>query len=218
MALIVPRAYLGKYEEIKNKDSFYQISLLLWFDSVPSDWIERVSSLGHPCLVSPRHDKDILEDGSAKKPHYHLLFLFNGRKTGKECQYIADYVSDQMDYSWLYVADRQVMARYECHLDSPKKHRYPVSELLSINGAPIEKLIAKAADEDDYVDETLNDIFNYISNTHCIYFNQLIDFARDNDKGSWIRRLRKDLTPIVKAYMAGLRLESEDNYKRSRRL
>lgn len=217
MALIVPKSYLSKYEEIKNKDSFYQMSVLLWFDSVPSDWVERVSDLGHPCLVSPRHDKDILEDGTAKKPHWHLLFCFNGRKTGKDCQYIADYVSNQSDYSWLYVADRQVMARYECHLDQPKKHRYPISELISINGAPIEKLIAKSNEEDDYVDEALNDIFNYIRDSHCVYFNELIDYARENDKGIWIRRLRKDLTPIVKAYMAGYRLQIEDNYRRSRR-
>lgn len=212
MALLVPKSYLSKREEIKNKDAFYQISVLLWFDSAPSDWLQRISDLGHPALISPRHDKDLLEDGSAKKTHWHILFLFKGRKSYDDCQYIADYISGQSDYEWLYVADRSVMARYLCHLDkyATVKHRYPISDLVSLNGAPISKLIERSEDETLEADEVLNDILEYIRTAHCVYFNKLVNYALENQYNNWIHRLRKDLTPFIKAYMAGYRLERMD--------
>lgn len=211
MSLVVPKIYLSKAEEIKNKDAFYQMSLLLWWDSVPSDWVQRIEDLGFQALISPRHDKDVLEDGSAKKPHWHVLFLFQGRKSFKDCQFIADSVSGQPDYPWLYVAERKPCARYECHLDQPTKHRYPISELVSVNGCEIEKLIRKSDDGDDEVDEVLTDIIDFIGGYGIQYFNDLVDYCIKERKSIWLKRLRKDLTPFVKAYMSGVRLKLMDS-------
>lgn len=154
--LVVPKAYYSDYDKIKAADDFRQISILLWVDSVPADYLDRIESIGYPALISPLHDSDVLEDGSPKKAHYHVLFVFPGRKTGEQCQRIANYVShgDEFsgDYPWLYVVDRYVHARYLCHLDSKHKYRYPVADVVSVNGASISKLIGK-----DWADEDLDD-------------------------------------------------------------
>lgn len=210
--LIVPKAYLSQIDEIKAKNDYRQISILLWLDSAPSDWFDRIQDLGYECLVSPLHDKDVLEDGTAKKAHYHCFFLFPGKKTEAQCQYIADYVSGSLDYPFLFVPDRKVHARYLCHLDSPKKHRYPLVEVVQINGASILKW-ASEDDKDLQEDEVLFDILDWIRQRHCRYFNRLLDYARDNSLNLWLSRLKKDLTPIVKAYMQGLSLEIENEIK-----
>lgn len=210
--LVVPKFYLSQYDEIKAKNDYRQISILLWLDSAPSDWYDRIQGLGYECLISPLHDKDVLEDGTAKKAHYHVFFLFPGKKTADQCQFIADTVSGQVDYPFLFVPDRKVHARYLCHLDSPHKHRYPLVEVVQVNGASILKW-ASDDDKDQQDDEILNDILSWIRERRCRFFNQLLDYALDNHLHLWVSRLKKDLTPIVKAYMQGLTLEVDNEIK-----
>ena len=153
-----------------------------------------------------------MEDGTAKKPHYHCFFLFPGKKTDEQCQYIADYVSQSNNYPYLFVPDRKVHARYLCHLDSPHKHRYPLVEVIQVNGASILKW-ASDDDKDQQDDEVLRDILDWVRERRCRYYNQLVDYALENDLKLWINRLRKDLTPFIKAYMAGINLQVENECK-----
>lgn len=210
--LVVPKAYYSEYDKIKAADDFRQISILLWVDSVPADYIDRIESIGYPALISPLHDKDVLDDGSPKKAHYHVLFTFPGKKTGEQCQKIANYIShgDEFsgDYPWLYVVDRYVHARYLCHLDSPKKYRYSVSDVVSVNGASISKLIGKDWADEDLDDIVLLDIISWVRDNQIYYFNILVDYALYEKKDIWIKRLKKDLTPFVKTYMQGLSLQA----------
>lgn len=213
MSLVVPKSYYSEYDKIKSADDFRQISILLWADSVPSDFIDRITDIGYPALISPLHDSDRLEDGTPKKAHYHVLFTFPGKKNGEQCQSIANKVSGSDDYPWLYVVDRYVHARYLCHLDSPKKFRYPITDVISINGASISKLIGKDTLEDDYDDQVLLDILDYIKTNQCCYFNVLVDYALYEKKTDWVKRLRNGLTPFVKTYMQGLSLQLEHTRK-----
>lgn len=210
--LVVPKAYYSEYDKIKAADDFRQISILLWVDSVPPDYLERIESIGYPALISPLHDKDVLDDGSPKKAHYHVLFTFPGKKTGEQCQKIANYIShgDEFcgDYPWLYVVDRYVHARYLCHLDSPKKYRYSVADVVSVNGASISKLIGKDWADEDLDDIVLLDIISWVRDNQIYYFNILVDYALYEKKDIWIKRLKKDLTPFVKTYMQGLSLQA----------
>lgn len=214
--LVVPKSYLKQFDEIKSKNDYRQISILLWLDSAPSDWFDRIQDLGYECLISPLHDKDVLEDGTAKKAHYHCMFLFPGKKIEDQCQYIADWISGQDDYPFLFVPDRKVHARYLCHLDSPQKHRYPLVDVCQVNGASILKW-ASDDDKDSQDDEILFDILDWISSRRCRYFNELVDYARENHFNLWLSRLKKDLTPFVKAYMAGINLQIENEIKAASR-
>ena len=47
------------------------------YGSAPEDWKERLSELHVPVLISPLHDRDKNPDKSIKKPHYHVLFMFD---------------------------------------------------------------------------------------------------------------------------------------------
>lgn len=56
-----------------------------WFiaypDSLPDDWIDKLLLTGIPFIVSPLHDKDINTDGDYKKPHYHIIVVFDNPTT-----------------------------------------------------------------------------------------------------------------------------------------
>lgn len=218
--LIVPKAYLDQRDQIIAKDDFRQMGLLLWCDSAPKDWLERVQECGYKALVSPCHDKDVLdmpgEDGRmiAKKPHYHVDIYFPGKKTGDQCQHIADYISDQPGYEVFYIVDREVHARYLCHLDSPKKHRYPVTEVLGFNGASYEKYVGSIA-ENQYNLELLGDILDWICNNNILYYSDLVDYAREHKLNQWVSALMKNLTPIVKSYLQSRNFKVMDKEKKN---
>ena len=217
MSLIVPKAYLKQRDEILAKDDFRQIGLLIWLDSAPSDWLDRVQDIGYPALISPLHDKDICdgsdgEAGSAKKSHYHVDIYFPGKKTFAQCQHIADYISDQLDYPVFWIVDREVHAKYLCHLNAPKKHRYPVTDVLAINGASYEKYVGCQA-ESAYVLEVITDILDWLKQSDIKYFDELIDFARQENKTQWLTLLLKTGTPIIKSYLQAKTFRDNDKIR-----
>lgn len=218
MSLIVPRAYLSKYEEIKNSDDFRAFSMLLWFDSLPQDWMERIADTHYPALISPRHDADLLDDGTPKKPHYHVLFILPGKKTYAQVQYLVDYVADSTDYPWEVVIERHRMARYLCHLDQPKKHRYPVMDIVSVNGASVSKLLSHNASEDDeYCDELMIDLIGFIHDHHIMYYNQLIDALLGLGEMQLAKYARKGMRDFLKTYLHGLLLEQNELKEKARK-
>lgn len=194
------------------------MGLLIWLDSAPSDWLERVQDIGYPALISPLHDKDFLnmpgEDGRPvqKKPHYHVDIYFPGKKTLDQCQYIADYVSQQEDYEVFYIVDREVHAKYLCHLNAPQKHRYPVTEVLAVNGASYEKYVG-SQQENAYVMEVLGDIIDWLKDNDVKYFDELLDYARDHKLNQWITLLVKTGTPVIKSYLQARTFRANDEIR-----
>ena len=44
-------------------------------ESAPSDWIDKLTECFVPAFISPLHDKDINPGGEPKKPHYHVIIM-----------------------------------------------------------------------------------------------------------------------------------------------
>lgn len=50
-------------------------TFIIYEESAPSDWRKRLESIGLPMAISPKHDKDKFQDGSLKKPHWHVIYV-----------------------------------------------------------------------------------------------------------------------------------------------
>lgn len=57
------------------KDKARYFTFLLYPESVPDDWQEKLAEIGQPLAISPLHDKDLNADGTLKKPHWHIMVL-----------------------------------------------------------------------------------------------------------------------------------------------
>lgn len=101
-------------------------------DSAPNDWLDRLRSECVPAFVSPIHDKDINPDGTIKKPHYHVLVMFDGVKTQTQWE---EFRNQFGGVGSEIVQSTRGYARYLCHLDNPEKVRYNVDDVISIGGA-----------------------------------------------------------------------------------
>ena len=50
-------------------------------ESLPVDWKEKLIETGLQIAISPLHDKDVDPTGESKKPHYHIIFNYEGPTT-----------------------------------------------------------------------------------------------------------------------------------------
>jgi hypothetical protein len=122
-----------------------------------------------PSLVSPIHDKDVKDDGTPAKPHYHVILFFE-----KPVRY--QQVLNQMrigcgfeSLTYLQpVANIRAMMRYLTHLDTPWKAQYSPDDVLQICGA--EYVIA----EETASEIVINTILNENVTTYTLLLSKLV--------------------------------------------
>lgn len=97
-----------------------------------------------------RHDKDVLEDGTPKEPHYHLLLSFPNAKTQQQ---VRNWLQNNIFCSGCSVIAQRIISRtgawrYLCHLDNPEKAQYSPDEIETNNRAFWERPETMAADKE----------------------------------------------------------------------
>ena len=64
-------------KKLKKKIWLY----IVYPESAPEDWIESMKLTGIQFALSPLHDKDLDVMGNLKKPHWHMIVIFDGPTT-----------------------------------------------------------------------------------------------------------------------------------------
>lgn len=59
---------------------------IVYEESAPENWREKLQGYMVQTFVSPLHDADLKEDGSLKKPHWHVLMMYDGVKTPEQAR------------------------------------------------------------------------------------------------------------------------------------
>lgn len=95
-------------------------------ESAPEDWKEILFTHCVPAFISPLHDKDINPTGEPKKPHYHVMLMFEGKKSVAQVKEIFSSING---VGCEVVKSVRGYARYLCHLDNPEKYQYDASEV-----------------------------------------------------------------------------------------
>ena len=147
-------------EELKHKNRHWVE--IVYPESAPDDWIERLRGLHLPFAISPLHDKDINETGEAKKAHYHVIFSFDGPTTYKNANNVIQSVTNGTIVKPCY--SLRGSFRYLFHLDNPEKHQYDQKDVQLFNNFDVQ---LTDADED----AIKRAIFN------IIIVNQIYEFA-----------------------------------------
>ena len=88
-------------------------------ESAPADWMERLDQHHIAALVSPLHDKDKNPSGEPKKAHYHVLLMFESPADYESK--VAPIFAEIGGVGRETVGSARGYARYLCHLDNPEK-------------------------------------------------------------------------------------------------
>lgn len=167
-------------------------------DSAPDDWLERLKNLKVPGFVSPLHT-DVNPDETEKKPHRHVLLMFEGVKSFDQVKKISDSLGAPHPQ---YVQSKSGMARYLCHMDNPEKKQYSPADVVNLGGADYMETVATAAD----LDRTISEMEQWCDDNGVFSYAQLSRYARKN-RPDWTRILRYRCTVHMKAYLQACQWE-----------
>ena len=162
-------------------------------ESAPDNWQDILCEQFIPAFISPLHDKDINPTGEPKKPHYHVMIMFDGVKTIEQAKEVFTSING---VGCEKVNSVRGYARYLCHLDNPEKAQYSQELVRSLCGADYSGTIGLVTDKYKAIGEMIdfckeNDIFSY---------SDLLEYCR-MEKFEWFRVLCDNGTLVMKEYL-----------------
>jgi hypothetical protein len=176
---------------------------VVYMDSAPSNWLEILESLFVPTFISPYHNLDVNPTGEIKKPHYHVLMMYDSVKTREQA---AENFSKFGGVGCEVVNSTRGYARYLCHLDNPDKHQYDIDEVRSLCGADYISTITLASDKYQIIGEMQDFCERYDISS----FYLLCNYARKN-RTDWYRSLCDNSSYYIKEYLKSRQWSIENN-------
>lgn len=174
-----------------------------------NDWIDKLKESTVPFFVSPLHDKDISSDGNPKKPHYHVLLMFDGVKTRDQAKAVFDTIGG---VGCEKCNSLRGYARYLCHLDDYDKAQYDPNDVYCY-GATADYVGVIGLPTDKY--DSIGAMMDWVDREHCLSYARLLRYARDNNE-IWFRVLCDNGTLVMREYIKSFTWElNTENYDSS---
>lgn len=137
-------------------------------ESLSSDWLEKLGDMHIQTAISPLHDKDTDGLGNPKKPHYHIIFVFDGPTTYNHIKTICDEVGLVNPQECCSLRGTY---RYHLHLDDPDKFQYDDRDRILLGGFDPSSVDALTKTE---VDKIIQDILDYIEDNNILEYRDLL--------------------------------------------
>lgn len=112
-----------------------------FLESMPDGWIDYLEDTHIPIgLIIHEHDVYTEKDekknpdnkaGTLKKPHAHINFYFDGKKSIQQVREILEPIGVKLLQP---MHSSQGATRYLLHMDNPEKYQYDESEIVALNG------------------------------------------------------------------------------------
>ncbi len=161
-------------------------------ESAPEDWQDVLARHAVPAFISPLHDRDVNPTGEPKKPHYHVMLMFEGKKSIEQVMEVFGSIAG---VGCEVVKSVRGYARYLCHLDNPEKAQYDTSDVRSI-AADYISTIGLAIDK--YV--AIGEMQDFCEQYNVNSFYALAKYARVN-RPDWHRILCDCASVFMREYL-----------------
>lgn len=175
-------------------------------ENTPEDWLSVLQDFKTPVLVSPFHDQDVNVTGEPKKPHYHVLIMFEGMKSQDQVRELFDQIGG---VGLETVNSLRGYARYLCHLDNPDKHQYFPGDVKQFGGCDYIEMIGLPSDRYEIIGEMID----YCQSECIVSYATLLVYARHN-RQDWFRILCDSGTIVMKEYLKSFGWEIDQEKKK----
>lgn len=171
---------------------------MVYPESAPQNWLSELKSYHIPAFVSPLHDRDVFDDGTPKKPHYHVMLMFDGKKSTEQVRALFELIGG---VGCEVIGSMRGYARYLCHLDDqPEKPLYNIDEVVQVAGANYADVIGLAIDRRTAIAE----MQEFCVAHNVTEFAALMDYAA-TERPDWHNVLCTSGTIVMSAYLASRR-------------
>ena len=198
---------LYRKSQVDRDQRTRNFATVVYPESAPSDWIDKLDQLHVAALISPLHDKDTNPSGEPKKPHYHVLLMFEGKKDYEK--QVKPIFAEIGGVGREMVNSARGYARYLCHLDNPEKAQYEPSEVRCMGGADYTDITNLPTDNR----KMLAEIMGYIQENEIFSFAEFIDLRRLYHP-DWFTLIVNTNGWIVKEFIKSLEWERSVGYVR----
>ena len=171
-------------------------------ESAPEDWQEILSQQFVPCFISPLHDKDLNPTGEPKKPHYHVIVMYEGKKSLDQAKDLFDMFGG---VGCEVIQSIRGYARYLCHLDNPEKAQYLPDQVRSLCGADYSATIGLVTDKYKAIDE----IMDFCDEMGIYSYRDLMQYCR-KERRDWFRVLCDNGSYVVLEYLKSASWSDKD--------
>ena len=172
-------------------------------ESAPNNWQEILAAHFVPAFISPLHENDINPTGEPKKPHFHVILMFDGKKSVEQAKSVFDTING---VGCEVVKSIRGYSRYLCHLDNPEKAQYEPSQVRNLCGADYISTIGLAIDK--YV--AISEMEEFCEKYNVISFFALSKYAR-RCRPDWHRVLADSATVYMREYLRSKQWSDENN-------
>lgn len=183
-------------------------TFVVYPESAPENWRDVLDEFHIQWAESPVHDKDLNATGEPKKPHIHVVLAFPQVKSYEQVKSITEAVNAPIPQR---CHDLHALVRYFAHLDNPEKAQYSVSEIVGHGGIDLEECLRPSGSARYSI---ISDMIAYIKQNNIIEYQDLVDFARENDT-EWFKLLCDNASYVVLHYIKSQRHRSERAYSGS---
>lgn len=214
-----------------NTTKARSFAFILYPESIPEDWEERLTKLGVPMSISPLHDLDvterkfenmteeeqlIIESGEKiyKKAHYHVLYIARNPVTVESVRKKIKRALGNESVSHIEIVDSvEYYFKYLTHESSDaikkNKHKYDKKDLIFINDFDIDRYITLDESQKKELKSLLLDI---VRDNHLVNVIDLMGFLSINASHYGIDSMTI-VNEIVSTNPSAFRLWFEGNYQ-----
>lgn len=179
-------------------------TFILYPESAPENWRDIIDDIHIEWVESPLHDKDLNATGEPKKPHWHILLLYESVKTYEQVKELTDKLNATIPQK---CAGAKALVRYMAHLDNPDKAQYSISDIVAHGGVDLPNLLRpSASDRYAFIDEMMD----YIDEHNIIEFNVLVRYSRKNRRDDWFPLLCDNSAYIINQYIKSCRHQKKN--------
>lgn len=184
---------MPRKKNVSGLDRTRNFTTIVYPDSAPADWLSILGDQHVPAFVSPLHNRDLNPDGELKKPHWHVLIMFDSVKTMKQAKELFDLIGG---VGCQKVNSMRGNSRYLCHLDNPEKAQYDVGEVKAFAGADYHEICSLVSDR--YV--AIRDMLEFCECYDIISFADFLVYCSEN-RFDWFKILCDGGSFVLKEYM-----------------
>lgn len=180
-------------------------TIVVYPESLKPNWKDILSKKMFKWVCSPLHDKDITNEGTLKKPHYHLIFAFDSLKSKEQIFEICKEIGAN-EYAEI-VHSIKGAYEYTTHANNPEKAQYDKSDIQCFNGFNIEDFKSKEDIlNDDF--EALDEIISFIDEQGITEFSDFYTYCR-TDKREWFKLVSVKFSFVINMHIKSKRHKAQ---------
>lgn len=178
-------------------------AMVLYPESAPNNWREKLQDSGIQCAISPLHDKDINADNTPKKPHYHIILCYEGPTTYKNVNSLCESLNQPIPQP---LEQLRGYYRYLVHKDNPEKYQYDETGITTINGFDVSNFLDLTNSQ---IIAILKQLTVFIDDNNIFEYSDLIKMLRENDFMSQFLEIAINKTFFLNTYICSFRNKSK---------